>query len=173
MFLRNRQPITLLNCDYKVIAKVMAMQLQKVLPFIIIENHTGYIKGRFIGQNIRIIEDVVYFTEAENLPGIILTIDFEKEFDSINWNFINNVLGLFNLDLNFRKWVKIMYTDIQSTILNNGYISEWFSQTRGIRQGCPLSAYLFIIAAETLAHKIREDKEIEGIKIGDSLIKIS
>ncbi len=66
-----------------------------------------------------------------------------------------------------------MYADIQSTILNNGYISEWFSPTRGLRQGCPLSAYLFIIATETLAHKIREDKEIEGIKIGDSLIKIS
>ncbi len=151
----------------------MAMSLQNILSFIINENHTGYIKGRFIGRNIRIIEDVVYFTESENLPGIILTLDFEKAFDLTNWNFIDNALGLFNLDPNFRKCVKIMYTDTQSTILNNEYISEWFSPTQDIRQGYPLSAYIFIIAAETIAHKIREDKEMEGIKIGDSLIKIS
>ncbi len=79
------------------------------------------------------------------------TIDFEKAFDSINWNFIDNALELFNLGPNFRKWVKIMYTNIQTTILNNGYISEWFSPTRGIRQGCPLSAYLFYYCSRNLS----------------------
>ncbi len=112
MFLKNWQPITLLNCDYKIIAKVMAIRLQKVLPFIINVDQTGYIKDRFIGENIRIIEDVVYFTETENILGKILKIDFEKAFDSINWNFIDNTLGLFNLHPNFRKWVKIINTDI-------------------------------------------------------------
>ncbi len=70
----------------------MPIRLQNVLPYIINEDQTGYIKGRFVGQNIRIIEDVVYFTETENLPGIILTIDFEKDFDSINWNVIDTAL---------------------------------------------------------------------------------
>ncbi len=92
LFLKVWQPITLLKCDYKIIAKVMPIRLQNVLPYIINEDQTGYIKGRFVGQNIRIIEDVVYFTETENLPGIILTIDFEKDFDSINWNVIDTAL---------------------------------------------------------------------------------
>ncbi len=121
----------------------MAIRLQKVLPYIINEDQIGYIKHRFIGQNIRIIEDVVYFTEIENLPGIILKIDFERAFDSISWNSIDNALRLFNLG--FRKWVKIVYTYFQTTILNNGYISEWFSPTQGIRHGCPLLAYLLLL----------------------------
>ncbi len=137
----------------------MAIRLQKVLPFIINEDQTGYIKGRFIGQDIRIIEDV-YFTETENLPIIILTVILKK-------NLIQSTEILSTMLWDY------LISNIQSTILNNLYISEWLSPTPGIRQGCPRSAYLFIIAAETLAHKIREDKEIEGIKIGDSIIKIN
>lgn len=172
-FLKNWRPITLLNSDYKIITKLLAIRLQEVLPSIVCEDQTGYIKGRFIGQNIRIMEDVVYFTEMNDLPGIILSIDFEKAFDSISWDFIDKSLEAFNFGVNFRMWIKILYKNIQSAVINNGNITEWFSPTRGIRQGCPLSAYLFIIAAETLAHKIRTDKKIEGIKIANFEIKIS
>ncbi len=77
----------------------MVIRLQNVLPFIINEDKTGYIKGRFLGQNIRII---VYFTETEILPSLILTIDFKKAFDLINWNYIGNALELINLGTNFR-----------------------------------------------------------------------
>ena len=173
LFLKNWRPITLLNTDYKIIAKILATRLQKVLPYVIDEDQTGYIKGRFIGQNIRIIEDVLYFVKKEKLPGIILTVDFEKAFDSINWNFIYKALELFNFGPLFCKWVKTMYENISSTIINSGNTCEWFYPSRGIRQGCPLSAYLFIIAAEILACKIRHDDNIKGIKIGDSYIKIS
>jgi len=151
----------------------LGLRLQKVLPDIIDEDQTGYIKGRFIGQNIRVIEDIVYFVEKEKLPGIIITIDFEKAFDSINWNFIKQSLKLYNFGVNFCKWVEILYNNITSTVLNNGETSDWFKPTRGIRQGCPLSAYLFIIAAEVLATKIRQDKTVGGIKIGDKVIKIT
>ena len=143
LYLQNWRPITLLNTDYKIIAKILANRLQKVLPYVINEDQTGYIKGRFIGQNIRIIDDVLYFAKSEKLPGIILTIDFEKAFDSINWKFILKSLNLFSFGPQFCKWVNIMYTDISSTVINNGNICEWFYPSRGIRQGCPLSAYLF------------------------------
>ncbi len=94
------RPKTILNNT--IIVKVMAIRPHTALSYIINEDQTGYIKARFIEQNIRIIEDV-YFTEIENLPRIILTIDLEKAFDSINLNFIDNALGLFNLGPNFRK----------------------------------------------------------------------
>ena len=173
LYLKNWRPITLLNTDYKIIAKVLSTRLQNVLPHIIDEDQTGYIKGRFIGQNIRIIEDILYFVEKEKLPGIILTIDFEKAFDSINWSFIIKSLDLYNFGPQFQKWVKILYTNISSAVINNGNISKWFCPSRGIRQGCPLSAYLFIIGAEILANKIRQDDNIGGIQIGDKFIKIS
>ena len=78
LFLKNWRPISLLNTDYKIIAKLLALRLTNVLPFIIDEDQTGYIKQRYIGQNIRVIEDLCHLTETENLPGVILLIDFEK-----------------------------------------------------------------------------------------------
>ena len=173
LFLKNWRPITLLNTDYKIIARILSSRIQKVLPYVINEDQTGYIKGRFIGQNIRIIEDVLYFVEQKKLPGIILTIDFEKAFDSVNWSFIFKSLKLFNFGERFQKWVKIMYTNISSAVINNGNVSNWFNPSRGVRQGCPLSAYLFIIVAEVLACKIRQDKNIKGIEIAGRVIKIS
>ncbi len=66
-----------------------------------------------------------------------------------------------------------MYTDIESTVLNNDNTSKYFKLQRGVRQGCPLSAYIFIIALETLANKIRNDTNIKGIKIDNKEIKIT
>ena len=173
LYLKHWRPITLLNTDYKIIALILANRLQKVLPYVIDEDQTGYIKGRYIGQNIRIIEDIIYFVNKEKFPGIILTVDFEKAFDSINWNFIHKSLSLFNFGPQFCRWVNIMYKNISTTVINNGNTCQWFYPSRGIRQGCPLSAYLYIIAAEILACKIRQDETIKGIKIGDKYIKIS
>ncbi len=82
-----------------------------------------------------------------------------------------------SIDLNFGNifigYVKTMYTDIESTVLNNGNSGKSFKLQKGVRQGCPLSAYLFITALETLAIKIRNDKNIKGIKIYTKEIKIS
>ena len=173
IFLKNWRPLTLLNVDYKILAKTLSTRLCKVLPHIINEDQTGYIKGRFIGCNIRQIEDVMIFTELNNTPGIILTIDFEKAFDSINWNFIDKALEAFNFGPIFRGYIRTLYKNIISTIINNGNISEWFSPRRGVRQGCPISPYIFIIAVELLAITIRENPEIKGIDIHDKVLKIS
>ncbi len=78
----NWRPISLLNTDYKIISKLLAKRLQKVLPSIFNHDQTGYLKGRYIGQNILLIEDLNVFTEKINTPGILLSIDYEKAFDS-------------------------------------------------------------------------------------------
>ncbi len=174
MFLKNWRPISLLNTDYKLIAKVIASRVKKVLDIIIDEDQTGYIAGRYIGQNIRIIEDVIFFCENEDKPGIILTVDYyEKAFDSLNWNFMFKSLELFNFGKNFIRWIKILYNNIEGAVINNGHVSQFFTLQRGIRQGCPLSAYLFIISIEILAHHIRQDKNIKGVNIFDKEIKLS
>ena len=109
LFLKNWRPISLLNVDYKLIAKSLSNRLTEILQYIIDEDQTGYIKGRFIGCNIRIIEDLIIFTEKNNIPGIIMTIDFEKAFDSMNWQFIDYTLEAFNFGPQYRSYIKTLY----------------------------------------------------------------
>ena len=77
-FLENRRPLTLLNVGYKIAAKAIAHRISKVLLTIVCEDQTGYVKGRYIGQNIRLIMDIMKVTELENIPGLAIFIDFKK-----------------------------------------------------------------------------------------------
>jgi hypothetical protein len=98
-----------------------------------------------------------------------MIIDFEKAFDSINWNFLLKSLEAYNFGENFLKQIKCIYNDVKSIITNNGYLSDWFE----LKRTCPLSPYLFIIATELLAINIRNDNKIEGIKLGDKVYKLN
>ena len=171
--LKNWRPISLLNTDYKILAHALSHRLQKVLPEIISKDQNAYMKGRFIGYNIRTILDIIEITNTEKLKTSIAFLDFEKAFDKLNWEFINKCLMSFGFGPNIIKWVTIMYNDISSCVINNGYTSRYFKLKCGIRQGCPLSALLFIIAAETLACSIRKNINIRGIQLGTSEVKVS
>ena len=170
--LKNWRPISLLNTDYKILTKTLATRLKKVLPDVINEDQVAYLKERFIGQNIRTIIDVMEFTRLTNSEGIAAFLDFEKAFDTVNWKVIDKTLGNFGLGENFRRWVKTVYSGSEACVTNNGFSSPFFKLERGVRQGCPLSAYLFIMVVELLANKIRSTREIRGIKIGNFELKI-
>ena len=81
--LENLRPISLLNVDYKILTKAIAKRVEKVLPDIINVDQTGYVKGRYIGENIRLIQDVIHFTSQMNEKGIAIFLDFKKAFDMI------------------------------------------------------------------------------------------
>ena len=166
-FLENWRPISLVNVDTKIMTKAIASRIKNVLPDIIHPNQTGYVKDRFIGETIRSVYDVMDFTVKENIPGLMLFIDFQKAFDSVEWEFLFKCLEAFNFGTDFLHWVKVFYKNIQSCILNNGMTSNFFKLERGVRQGDPLSPYLSVIAVETLAIAIRQNSDIKGIYIGD------
>ena len=94
--LENLRPISLLNVDYKILTKSIAKRLEKVLPKIINSDQTGYIKGRFIGENVRVIQDVMFHTKQEEKPGIAIFLDFRKAFNTIEWNYLRAALQTFN-----------------------------------------------------------------------------
>ena len=170
--LENWRPISLVNVDTKIMSKVIAARVKKVLPSIIHHNQTGYVKDRFIGETIRSIFDVMDFTTKENIPGLLLFTDFQKAFDSVEWKFLLESLKKFNFGPDFLQWVKTFYNKIQSCVINNGVSSDLFTLERGVRQGDPLSPHLFIIAVETLAIATRQDETIKCITIGTEESKL-
>ena len=103
------------------------------------------------------------FTVDENIPGLLIFIDFQKAFDSLEWNFLQRCLESFNFGSSLIRWVITFYKNIQSSVINNGIISDFFTLGQGVRRGDPLSRYLFVIAAETLAISFRQNSMIKGI----------
>ena len=98
-------------------------------------DQTGFMKGRFIGDNIRLIDEIINYTAEENLPGLLLFLDFEKAFDTVEWNFIQKTLGIFGFGSSFVKWINMCYNNIESCVLNNGWCTDLFELGRGVRQG--------------------------------------
>ena len=113
------------------------------------------------------------YTKAHDIPGILVSLDFRKAFDSLEWPFIMRTLDTFNFGTSIKKWVCTFYTNIESAALNNGFLTKWFRPSRGVRQGCPLSPYLFVLSAEIMANKVRQEPGFNGIKILGKELKLS
>ena len=104
--------------------------------------------------------------------GIMTAIDFEKAFDSLNWNFLHKSLEFFGFGESFLGWIKTFYNNISSCVINNGFSTPSFNVKRVVRQGDPLSPSLFIIVLELLALSIRNKDQIKGIEVDCSEIKL-
>lgn len=161
--LKNYRPITMLNTDFKILSKILANRLKKILPNIIQTNQAYAIPGRDITDTISSIRDVVSYMITEKKSGYVISLDLEKAFDRVEHEYLFRILQQFGFGDNFIKWLKILYKDSKSQVKCNGFITETFKLTRSIRQGCPLSALLYSLVAEALGLAITEEKEIRGI----------
>ena len=168
--LANWRPVSLLNTDYKILTKLLAIRLQKVIPSIINSDQVGYIKNRYIGENIRILYNILQYADIEQINAYITQIDFEKAFE---WPFLFETLKTLNFGDNFISWIKTICTNITACAGNNVNYSKYFKLSHSIRQGGPISALLFLLVVERLAKRIRNDRYIKGIEISNEIFKFA
>ena len=169
--LRYYRPISLLNLDVKIIAKTLALRLGKVLPTIVSEDQTC-IPGRNIAKKLHTLNDVIRYGNSKNIEAVILFLDQEKAFDRVSHEFLLKTLRHLNFGDYFVSWVQIMLKDVTSQIKVNGFLTEDIDISRGVRQGDPLSALLYVLIAEVLGNQIRSNQNIKGITIRDKEQKI-
>ena len=142
-------------------------------PKLIAVDQTVYIKGRFIGESIRVINDLIEHIENEGDEGILFSTDTEKTFDSVDHTFLFSTLEKFGFGFDFIKWIKTLLFNTQSCVINNWYSTRYFDLERGTRQGDPLLAYLFILVFEILLIQIRQDNEVTGFTVDGSDVKLT
>ena len=132
------------------------------------EDQTCGVPGRSIFSNLYLIRDLIEYCTAKNLPLAIISLDQEKAFDRVNWNFLDRVLQRMNFGPEFRQWIRVIYSEISSACLHSGFVTSFFEISRGARQGDPLSSLLHTLVAEVLGAAIRNCKDIRGVRLPGS-----
>ena len=143
---------------------MLAERIKTTLEEVVHNDQKGFVQNRFIGENIRLKHDIMTECESEYKQGILILADFEKAFDTLDWNFIQTMFELSNYGDKILNWIKILQNGSKSIVSQNGFFSDPINLERGCRQGDPVSPYIFVICAEILGIAIRENKRIEGIK---------
>ncbi|KAM9973967.1 hypothetical protein ACTFIW_007629 [Dictyostelium discoideum] len=165
--IKNRRPITLANCIYKIHSKAINNRLLKILPKIINNNQKGFVPGRFILENIATTNEIIKYCNNSKLDGIITFYDFEKAFDSISHESIQRTLLHIQIPINLINLIMKLLKDSNAKIEINNEITKPFTIRRGVKQGDPLSPTLFVLVIEVLAKSIMEDQNIIGLPLNN------
>ena len=142
------RPISLLPVDVKVLAKVFALRLESVVPSIISEDQTGFIRQQHSFTNIRRLLNIIHTPPSPSDPEVVISLDAEKAFDRVEWTHLFSTLGRFGFGNSFISWIRLLYTSPQASVCTNTQRSKLFPLSRGTRQGCPLSPLLFALPIE-------------------------
>ena len=169
---RNYRPITLLNTITKLLTRVLNNRLKTVVDGLICREQTG-LPGRYIGETIRTMADLLTHAKKTSTPLAALLIDQEKAFDKVSHHFLQKVLETLGFGPGLRRWIELLYSEAHSQLKINNTLGEEFLLSRGVRQGDCLSPTLFVLCSEPLLQAIIKDKDIKGYPLPDgSTLKV-
>lgn len=158
--------------DYKLCVSILAKRLELIMPELINSDQTGFIRGRQTQDNTRWTLQIINHIHDSNLQSVLLSLDAEKAFDSVNWLFLKGILTKLNFHEKLTKLIQNIYSCPTARIKINGNLSKTITLERGTRQGCPLSPLLFALFIEPLGQWIRENSKIKGINIKETALSV-
>lgn len=158
------RPIALCNVIYKIITSLIAKRLKPLLDKLISAEQTGFVEGRQILDGLVVTQEVIHSLKVKKQKGMMIKLDFSKAYDRLNWNYLEKVLESFGFNRRWIAWIHSLISSPNFSILVNRTPTKTFNASRGIRQGDPLSPFLFILAAEGLGRFIKQEREANRIK---------
>ena len=155
--IKDYRPISCCNILFKVISKILANMLKVLLPELIEPNQCAFVKGRLLLENVLLATELVKDYHKQSIqPRSVLKLDISKAFDSVNWSFIMNTLSAMGISDMFIHWIHTCLSTAAFSVSVNGELEGFFGSERGLRQGCALSLYLFVIAINVLSRMLNK-----------------
>ncbi|GJV78097.1 RNA-directed DNA polymerase, eukaryota, reverse transcriptase zinc-binding domain protein [Tanacetum coccineum] len=166
------RPITLIGSLYKIITKILANRLLVVLGDLVNDVQSAFIANRQILNGPFILNEVVQWCKRKKKQSMIFKVDFEKAYDSVRWDYLDDVLNKFGFDEKWRGWIQSCLISSRGSIMVNGSPTREFQLHKGLKQGDPLSPFLFILIMESLhisVQRVVDTGMLRGITLGPSL----
>eukprot|EP00253_Pinus_taeda_P035962 PITA_35962 len=158
------RPIALCNVIYKIISSLMAKRLKPLLEKLISPEQTGFVEGRQILDGLVVTQEVIHSMKTKKQKGMMIKLDLLKAYDRVSWQYLEEILRSFGFSKRWISWVLSCISTPNFSILVNGTPSKTFKASRGIRQGDPISPFLFILAAEGLGRYLKQERVAGNIK---------
>ena len=153
------RPITLLNSDYKLLAKALATRFGPALQHVVDPTQTAFVPGRWIGDNVLCHSEEVEYLQQTGQPGCMLFLDFSKAYDRLSRPWVLDCMSNMGFGERACKWVSIMLENTSATAAFNGWHSSSFPERSGVQQGSPLSPLVYVLAAQPLASHLRHQAQ--------------